>query len=137
MDQHRIPDDIEQSLARNRAALAHDVQSLVREVRTLADWRHHFRAHRWLYCSGAAAVGFMLVPRRSRTVNETVVCADSGDIHKVVEQPGGAAPIVSKLLQTAISFAVTTAIRETASYLSHRVRPDPPIGISGRSVTGI
>jgi len=57
------PEDIERQMAEMRAALQQDVRVLASEARILADWRTHFRAHPWLFCGVAAALGFILVPR--------------------------------------------------------------------------
>jgi len=57
------PEDIERQMAEMRSALQQDVRVLATEARILADWRTHFRAHPWLFCGIAAALGFMLVPR--------------------------------------------------------------------------
>jgi hypothetical protein len=57
------PEDIERQMAEMRSALQQDVRVLANEARTLADWRTHFRAHPWLFCGVAAALGFILVPR--------------------------------------------------------------------------
>ena len=59
------PDEIERQLAAIRSVLKRDVRDLASEARELMDWRCHFRSHPWLYCGGAAALGFMLVPRGS------------------------------------------------------------------------
>src|SRR3954451_7323766 len=57
------PEDIERQMAEMRSALQQDVRVLASEARTLADWRTHFRAHPWLFCGVAAALGVILVPR--------------------------------------------------------------------------
>jgi hypothetical protein len=55
---------LRQELAAARAALARDAHAAIEDAHTLADWRHHFRAHPWLCCGGAAIVGYLLVPAR-------------------------------------------------------------------------
>lgn len=71
------PEDIERQMAEMRSALQQDVRILATEARTLADWRTHFRAHPWLFCGIAAALGFMLVPR-ARKVYSVFGPADRG-----------------------------------------------------------
>jgi ElaB/YqjD/DUF883 family membrane-anchored ribosome-binding protein len=63
----KLGEDIERQLATMRSVLHHDVRHLATEARTLVDWRYHFRAHPWVYCGGAAALGFMLVRGRERS----------------------------------------------------------------------
>ncbi|MGD9724477.1 MAG: hypothetical protein AB7O59_24785 [Pirellulales bacterium] len=58
------PDELRHELAAARAALARDAQAAAADARTLADWRHHFRAHPWVWCGSAAALGYLIVPAR-------------------------------------------------------------------------
>ena len=55
-----------QRLAAARSALVNDMGGAVDSAKTLADWRQHFRAHPLVFCGAAAAVGYLLVPRRRR-----------------------------------------------------------------------
>jgi hypothetical protein len=73
------PEDIERQMAEMRSALQQDVRVLATEARTLADWRTHFRAHPWLFCGIAAALGFMLVPR-ARKVYSVFAPPDRGPL---------------------------------------------------------
>jgi short subunit dehydrogenase-like uncharacterized protein len=57
-------DDLQQQLATARSALVNDMGGAVDSAKTLADWRQHFRAHPLVFCGAAAALGFLLVPRR-------------------------------------------------------------------------
>lgn len=57
---------LRQELAAARAALTRNAHAAAADAQTLADWRHHFRAHPWLCCGGAALLGFLLVPARRK-----------------------------------------------------------------------
>jgi ElaB/YqjD/DUF883 family membrane-anchored ribosome-binding protein len=57
---------IDEQLADARANLTEDVRSVATEASTLTDWRHHFHKHPWLFAGAAAALGFVLTPRRRR-----------------------------------------------------------------------
>ena len=120
------PDEIERQLAAVRSVLRRDVRDLVSEAQELVDWRHHFRAHPWLYCGGAAAVGFMLVPPLQRPLRvEALVVADGeGDKKFVVRQPAAVVPEVEGVLKTALKLAATVLVRESVGYLMQRARRD-------------
>lgn len=109
-------DDIERQLATMRSVLHQDVRDLATEVRTLVDWRYHFRAHPWLYGGGAAALGFMLVPGRAPPL--------TGDDKNVVLRPRDTADWGGSFLKTVLTLAATAVVRESFGYLIQRSRRD-------------
>jgi hypothetical protein len=66
MENGSASEHIRQEMAAAREALARDARAVASDARTLTDWRNHFRAHPWLFCGGAAALGFLLVPQKER-----------------------------------------------------------------------
>jgi len=64
MNDGSVPEELRNAMAEVRAALSRDARAAACDARTLADWRHHFRNHPWLCCTGAAAIGFLVVPQR-------------------------------------------------------------------------
>jgi hypothetical protein len=110
-------DDIERQLAAMRSVLRRDVRGFAKHARTLVDWRYYFRAHPWLYCGGAAALGFMLVSGREQPL--------TGDDKGVVLRPGDSAHSGGSLLKTIFTLAATTVVRESFGYLIQRSRRDP------------
>jgi len=80
------PEDIERQMAEMRSALQQDVRVLASDARILADWRTHFRAHPWLFCGAAAALGFILVPR-ARKVYSVFAPSDRPSIQAMPGRP--------------------------------------------------
>jgi hypothetical protein len=119
-------DDIERQLAEMRSVLDQDVRGLANQARTLVDWRCHFRSHPWLYCGGAAALGFMLVPRRQPPlkVEASIVTGIDGDKKFVVRTPAAVLPQEVSFLKTALRLAATVLVRESLGYLMQRTRRD-------------
>jgi hypothetical protein len=111
--------DIQRELAHRRAELRRNVRSLGEDVRTMTDWRHHFRTHCWWWCSGAMLLGFALVPRGKRMIRSESSRTISGVGPAAVDTH-----VLGPLLQSALRFAASTAIKETAKYLSHRFQND-------------
>jgi hypothetical protein len=56
--------DIQRRMAEIRHELHQDVQEAVKGAQALADWRSPVRSHPWLALGAAAAVGFLVVPKR-------------------------------------------------------------------------
>ncbi|MEX2112871.1 MAG: hypothetical protein WD845_06765 [Pirellulales bacterium] len=103
-------DDLLRQMAAARAALSRDAQSAVANARTLADWKHHFRAHPWLFCGGAAALGFLLVPQRKPSGGSTADERATGD----------AAEVPASIAATVLGAAATFAARQSLNYLIRR-----------------
>ena len=113
MDNGSRPDDIRRRLAAARAALAHDAHAAVTDARTLADWREHFHAHPWLFCGGAAALGFFLVPRRNHASDGAPLTAS--DAKKMPRTE----PQRNSLGTTVLGLAASFAARQVGQYASH------------------
>lgn len=57
---------VEDRMTALRAKLRRDATSCQQARERWADWRNHVKAHRWLACGIAAAVGYALVPAPRR-----------------------------------------------------------------------
>ncbi len=72
---------VQRQMAQVREELTEDVQDLRARVENLKDWRTIVRKHPWAVLASAAAVGFLLVPKRPR-----IVYADAETLAKVAMQ---------------------------------------------------
>jgi hypothetical protein len=54
-----------------RSRIASEADQMAASARKLTDWRYHFRKAPWMAIGGAAALGFLLVPRKQRAMNLT------------------------------------------------------------------
>jgi hypothetical protein len=115
MENGSVSEHIRREMAEARAALAHDARAVAWDARTLADWRHHFRAHPWLFCGGAAALGFLLVPRREQPNY-------AASAKRAAEKNGQAetTPSAASLATTLLGIGVTFLARQSANYLARR-----------------
>ncbi|HZW33636.1 MAG TPA: hypothetical protein VFF52_23145 [Isosphaeraceae bacterium] len=57
--------DIQRRMAQMRHELHVDAREVVKGAQSLTDWRSLVRNHPWLSLSAAAAVGYLIVPRRA------------------------------------------------------------------------
>ncbi len=103
-------DDLLRQMAAARAALSRDTQSAVSDARTLADWKHHFRAHPWLFCGGAAAIGVLLVPEKKPTPTQSTGEPATDDV----------TPREASFVATLVGAAATFAARQSLNYLLRR-----------------
>lgn len=69
-----MDDDTEVSGVRRRmleirTGLSDDVRAIKHHANRLADWRFYVRQYPWAALGAAAAVGYLIVPKRSRVVH--------------------------------------------------------------------
>jgi hypothetical protein len=112
-------DEIRRQLAAMRFALRRDARDAAVDARTLVDWRHHFRRHPWLYCSGAAVIGYLVVPRRPPPPQ---LQSASYRTAAPVEQRVGAASVHSEnlaasLVKAAVATAATALVKRAITHL--------------------
>lgn len=66
-------DEIRRKMARIRRELHEDVRDVVESAEAVSDWRHYIRAYPWASLGVALAVGYLVVPKRRRTVKPAEV----------------------------------------------------------------
>ncbi len=113
MNNGPAPDNLRRELAAARAALARDAHAVVADAHTLTDWRYHFRAHPWLCCTGAAALGFLLVParRQAAAVPSALSNLTNGQ---------NAAPAAKGIAATLVGLGTTFLARQALNYTTRR-----------------
>lgn len=72
---------LQRQMAHVRDELTEDVQDIRARVQSWKDWRTIVKKHPWAIVAGAAAIGYLLVPKRPR-----IVYADSDTLAKVATQ---------------------------------------------------
>jgi hypothetical protein len=93
--------------------LARDADAAAADARSLADWRHHFRTHPWLFCGAAAAIGFLLVPAKSAPA----VGISLGNSHPPAPQPP---PAPRSLLANGLGLVASFVARQSLNYVARR-----------------
>jgi hypothetical protein len=105
-----------QNIRRNLAAHAEEA---VKNARTKFDWRHYVASHPWTAVAAAAAVGFLLVPRRAcgKASSPPATSATVAPVARTSHSPlsGVAAGIL-----TGVMGAVTSTIAGEAAALVAR-----------------
>ncbi len=61
-------DELQRRMAHVRDDLERNSARLIENAQTLADWRYYVRQYPWLTLAAAGAIGFLLVPKRTKPV---------------------------------------------------------------------
>ncbi len=72
-------EEILHRMAMTRLRIEEHTDELATQVHALSDWRSYVRRHPWLSVSAAAAIGFVVVPSRSKPDTEGVARETSGN----------------------------------------------------------
>ena len=93
------------------------MQDMAANARRVVDWKHYVSTYPWVCLGAAAALGFLIVPKRSRTN-----CPDSA----VLTEParpghGGGGPAAAPThgwIDALLAGVANVAVRKAAEYLS-------------------
>jgi len=113
-------------LDRDSEQLVKDTERLVKKTKEQMNWKHLVAEHPWASMAAAAAIGYVVVPRRSCTVT-----VDWKSIRQAM--PEGASPLpvrkeprkesaFSSLFSNMLGFAASLAFRQVATLVSEQVR---------------
>ena len=55
-----------------RCEIDGDMEDMAASARTMVDWKHYVKTYPWVCLGAAAALGFLIVPKRSRAIRPDV-----------------------------------------------------------------
>ena len=98
-----------------RCEIDGDMEDMAASARSMVDWKHYVKTYPWVCLGTAAALGFLIVPKRSTAINADLAtpteAAKTG--HSTVNSaPAAARGLVDALVATVVSIAV----REATAY---------------------
>ena len=119
-------DEIRKSMARIRRELHEDVRGVVESAEAVTDWKHWIRDYPWASAAAALAIGYLVVPRRRKTVKPAEVAqAVAAQIQPVVQQAVAPAPEPKKkgrgLIGAGLGLLAPIALRAAQNYATHFV----------------
>jgi hypothetical protein len=125
---------IQQRMSQIRHDLDETVDEISDQARQLRDWRYYMQRYPWLVAGVAAAVGYLVVPTRSKVYHlDPEKLAELGHREKVVveSRPG----MAQFLVRTAFNHLSSALLRSAAGYLGSRLgvfpsEKDGPYGAS-------
>ena len=120
-------EDIRRQMARIRRELHEDVRGVVESAEAVTDWKHYIRDYPWASVGLALAVGYLLVPKRRKSVKpaevaKAVVAQIQPDGHPV--QVVAAEPPKKKgrgLIGAGLGLIAPIALRAAQNYATHFV----------------
>jgi hypothetical protein len=125
-----------------RCEIDGDVEDMAASARNVADWKHYVKTYPWVCLGTAAALGFLIVPKRSKVMHPDLASlTERAKTGHLVAAPAPTATrgLVDALLATAASIAVSKTIgflgQSVASLLGtvEDASPHPPPATDGAS----
>ena len=99
-----------------RCDIDQGLEDVSASARSMVDWKHYVKAYPWVCLGAAAALGFLIVPKRSATVN--AVLGTPTEPAKTGPLFVTSAPSVARgLLDAIVATAVSIAVNEATAYL--------------------
>jgi len=80
-------DELRRRMAQIRLKMHQDVQEVVEGAEAVTDWRRYIRMYPWAAVGLTAAVGYMVVPKRRRSVPRDIARqSDVAEVREVLEK---------------------------------------------------
>ena len=99
-----------------RCEIDQDLEDVSASARSMVDWKHYVEAYPWACLAAAAALGFLIVPKRSATINVDVAAPSES------AETGHSAPSATRgLVDAIVAAAVSVAVREAIAYFGPSV----------------
>ena len=125
-----------------RCEIDGDVEDMAASARNVVDWKHYVKTYPWVCLGTAAALGFLIVPKRSTAMHPDL--ASLTELEKtghLIAKPAPTATrgLVDALLATVASIAVSKAMgflgQSVTSLLgtAEDTSPHPPPATDGAS----
>jgi hypothetical protein len=133
--------EIQRRMAQIRRELHENVRDAVEGAQSLTDWRSHVRHHPWLTLGAAAAVGYLIVPKRREQPAPAIV-AVAPAAAPAISQAVQAAPKKKRwgIIGTAVGMLAPIAVRAAQNYaiqyLEKWIAAQPPGAGPGSALFG-
>jgi len=96
-------DEIRRQMAQIRRELHEDVQEVVAGAEAVTDWRRYIRMYPWASVGIAAAIGYLIVPKRRRSVPRDLARqADVAEVREALSRSTRAEPEAKKTRKSLI-----------------------------------
>ncbi|MEX1224474.1 MAG: hypothetical protein WEA31_07995 [Pirellulales bacterium] len=139
MSSHHEADKIREEMARLRGGLHREVEGIVESARTMTDYRYYLRRYPWGCAAAAVAVGYLIVPNKTRIIspdvatlkelakNNQLLVKAKPEVSK--QQPGPLNLLLhlaaSSLVRAGVSYAGQQASRFFAESQGQQEQPEP------------
>jgi hypothetical protein len=95
-----------------RCEIDGDMEDMAASARSMVDWKHYVKTYPWVCLGAAVALGFLIVPKRSRVIRpDLAILTEPARTGHLVVKPASAAThgLIDALLATVANIAVQRA----------------------------
>jgi hypothetical protein len=95
-----------------RCEIDGDMEDMAASARSMVDWKHYVKTYPWVCLGAAVALGFLIVPKRSRVIRpDLATLTEPARTGHLVGKPASAAThgLIDALLATVANIAVQRA----------------------------
>lgn len=116
------PEDIRQRMAFLRGQLGGEVDGIVENARTLADWKYYAKAYPWGALGAAVAVGYLAIPRRLEVIRpDAETLAQLARTNNLVVTQQAETKPKSSMIGSALHVVSNAVLRAGMAYLGQQV----------------
>ena len=99
-----------------RCDIDQGLEDVSASARSLVDWKHYVKTYPWVCLGAAAALGFLIVPKRSTAINAD--SATPAELAKTGHRVVNSAPATGRgWVDSLVAAVVSIAVREATAYL--------------------
>ncbi|MGO9110976.1 MAG: hypothetical protein ACLP9L_17275 [Thermoguttaceae bacterium] len=116
MNEPPLDDTVQAQMQGIRCDIDKDLEDVSASARSMVDWKHYVKAYPWVCLGAAAALGFLIVPRRSAAANP--------DLPAPTEPANTGRPVVTSapsaargLVDALVGAVAGIAVREVIAYV--------------------
>ena len=129
MDDPPRADAVRERMQQLRCEIDGDMEDVSASARTMVDWKHYVKTHPWVCLGAVAALGFLIVPKRSRAIRPDLgTLTDLAKTGHPIVKPASAA--ARGLVDALVATVVSIAVREATAYLGQSA--GKLLGITGK-----
>jgi hypothetical protein len=116
MNEPPLDDTVRARMQGIRCEIDQDLEDVSASARSIVDWKHYVKAYPWVCLGAAAALGFLVVPKRSTPIDAEVAAA--AEPAKTGPPVANSAPAAARgLVEGLVATVVSIAVREAIAYL--------------------
>jgi hypothetical protein len=109
-------DDVRARMQGIRCEIDQDLEDVSASARSMVDWKHYVKTYPWVCLGTAAALGFLIVPKRSTAINADLAAAT--EAANAVHPVGNSASVAARgLVEELVATVASVAVREAIAYL--------------------
>jgi hypothetical protein len=115
-----------------RCEIDGDMEDMAASARSMVDWKHYVKTYPWVCLGAAVALGFLIVPKRSRVIRpDLATLTEPARTGHLVVKPASAA--THGLIDVLLAAVANIAVRKATAYLGQGA--ESLLGITGQRET--